>query len=157
MVLNKSLAVAIGAAMLAATGAACADEYRPDEFLSLDLTKAVFSPKPLGPPSRFQPVPVQARTDVQAKAIRTEPVHVDPVPRHAAAMRKAATRTKVVVHAPVAKRPAPAVVAKRPVPAPTRMARHHGNPLDANALDTRIQVWPCRSGGICNWQRAAPQ
>jgi len=24
---------------------------------------------------------------------------------------------------------------------------------DAQALDTRIQVWPCRSGGICNWKR----
>jgi hypothetical protein len=35
----------------------------------------------------------------------------------------------------------------------TRLAHRHGNPLDAQASDTRIQVWPCRSGGICNWQR----
>jgi hypothetical protein len=34
-----------------------------------------------------------------------------------------------------------------------RLARQHRNPLDAQALDTRIQVWPCRSGGICNWKR----
>jgi hypothetical protein len=35
----------------------------------------------------------------------------------------------------------------------TKLARRHGNPLDAQAFDTRIQVWPCRSGGICNWKR----
>jgi hypothetical protein len=37
----------------------------------------------------------------------------------------------------------------------TRLARRHGNPLDAQALDTRIQVWPCKSGGICSWKRTA--
>jgi hypothetical protein len=35
----------------------------------------------------------------------------------------------------------------------TRLVRRHSNPLDAQARDTRIQTWPCRSGGICNWQR----
>lgn len=35
----------------------------------------------------------------------------------------------------------------------TKLARRHTNPLDAQALDTRIQVWPCRSGGICDWKR----
>ena len=35
----------------------------------------------------------------------------------------------------------------------TKVARRHTNPLDAQALDTRIQVWPCRSGGICDWKR----
>jgi hypothetical protein len=38
-------------------------------------------------------------------------------------------------------------------PAPTKLVRRHTNPLDAQASDTRIQVWPCTSGGICNWQR----
>jgi hypothetical protein len=42
---------------------------------------------------------------------------------------------------------------KPPAPARTKVARRHTNPLDAQAFDTRIQVWPCRSGGICNWQR----
>ena len=41
-------------------------------------------------------------------------------------------------------------------PAQARLARRHGNPLDAQASDTRIQVWPCKSGGICNWSRPAP-
>ena len=35
----------------------------------------------------------------------------------------------------------------------TKFAGHPGNPLDAHASDPRIQVWPCRSGGICNWKR----
>jgi hypothetical protein len=34
----------------------------------------------------------------------------------------------------------------------TKLARRHGNPLDAQASDTRIQVWPCRSGALCNWK-----
>ena len=34
----------------------------------------------------------------------------------------------------------------------TKPARRGGNPLDAQAFDTRIQVWPCRSGGMCNWK-----
>jgi len=39
------------------------------------------------------------------------------------------------------------------VAARTKLVRGHGNPLDAQAFDTRIQVWPCKSGGICNWKR----
>jgi len=34
-----------------------------------------------------------------------------------------------------------------------KLARRHGNPLDAQALDTRIQTWPCKSGGICDWKQ----
>ena len=34
----------------------------------------------------------------------------------------------------------------------TKLARRHSNPLDAQARDTRIQTWPCKSGGICGWQ-----
>ena len=42
---------------------------------------------------------------------------------------------------------------KTHVAARTKLVQRHGNPLDAQAFDTRIQVWPCRSGGICNWQQ----
>ena len=42
---------------------------------------------------------------------------------------------------------------EKPRAVPTRLARRHGNPLDAQAMVTRVQVWPCRSGGICNWKR----
>jgi hypothetical protein len=37
--------------------------------------------------------------------------------------------------------------------AQARPARHQRNPLNAQAFDTRVQVWPCNSGGICNWKR----
>ena len=35
----------------------------------------------------------------------------------------------------------------------TKLARRQSNPLDAQAMDTRVQTWPCKSGGICNWKR----
>ncbi len=42
---------------------------------------------------------------------------------------------------------------KRHGSARTKLAHRHRDPLDAQAMDTRIQTWPCRpgSGGICNW------
>src|SRR4051812_22253678 len=138
---RKAVAVAVGAIFLA--GTPCfGDEYRPDEFLTLDLSKAVLSPKPLGPPAQFEPVRVQAKTDFESKAVKAVPVHVDPLPRHAHAVRRSAAKVEVV-HAPAEKRRAPAR---------TRVVRRHSNPLDAQASDMRIQVWPCRSGGICNWR-----
>jgi hypothetical protein len=89
---------------------------------------------------------VEAKTDAQSTAVPVDavPVHVDAAPRHVNAAPKAA-KIKVV-HAR----------AEKPRAAPrTKVARRHTNPLDAQAFDTRIQVWPCRSGGICNWQRPA--
>jgi hypothetical protein len=115
------------AVLLASSGVSLADEYRPGEFLGLDLSRAVLSPKPLGPPAEFAPVPVEAKADR--------------APAHVADVRQPKIR--------------PAHVARenRHAAAHTRLARHHGNPLDAQAFDTRIQVWPCKSGGICNWKR----
>ena len=116
--------VAACAGLLALTAPAGADEYRPDEFLGLDLSKAVLSPKPLGPASQFAPVPVQAKAD-PATPIPVRTTRVQPrQPRLAAA----------------------------PTAAGTKPAKRHGNPLDAQARDTRVQTWPCRSGGICGWK-----
>jgi hypothetical protein len=45
--------------------------------------------------------------------------------------------------------------AVKPHAAKSRVAAHtkpRSNPLDAQARDTRIQTWPCKSGGICGWQ-----
>jgi len=56
MVLKGVFAAVCCAAILAA-GSSRADEYRPDEFLTLDLSKAALSPKPLGPPAQFEPMP----------------------------------------------------------------------------------------------------
>ena len=136
MVLKGIFAAVCCAAVLAA-GSSWADEYRPDEFLTLDLSKAALSPKPLGPPARFEPMRGEAKSDPQSDAVQVNarPVHVDAAPK--------AVKTRIV-HAR----------AERPrAPARTKLARRHTNPLDAQASDTRIQVWPCRSGGICNWQR----
>lgn len=138
MSLKSVFAAAVCAVSLAAPGAARADQYRPEEFFSLDLRKAVLSPKPLGPPAQFEQVRVEAKTDFQSRPVRTTAVHADAMPKAAAKLRTVHARAE-----------------KPRTPARTRVARHRGNPLDAQASDTRIQVWPCRSGGICNWQRTA--
>jgi hypothetical protein len=129
----KSIFTTCLLALLVWSATSRADEYRPDDFLKLDLPQAVLSPKPLGPPAQFEPVPVEARADPAlttptTRVVRTAPVHV-------------------------AKATAIARVAGPHITVPSRLAHRHGNPLDAQALDTRIQVWPCRSGGICNWRR----
>ena len=140
MVPKNVLTAFVCAALLAWSGAATADEYRPDQFLGLDLPSAVLSPKPLGPSSTFAPAPAEASADHKAdRSAERAQVRAEP---------KAAPRVVVhntrIAHAR-AQQPRPA--------ARTRLAHRHGNPLDAQAFDTRIQVWPCRSGGICNWKR----
>src|SRR5437868_2385102 len=63
MVLKNVGIAIICTTLLAWSSASLADEYRPDEFLRLDLSKALLSPKPLGPPSEFAPVQVEAKAD----------------------------------------------------------------------------------------------
>ena len=71
MVLKNVGIAIICTTLLAWSGPSLADEYRPDEFLRLDLSRALLSPKPLGPPSEFAPVAVEARSD--AAQIPEEP------------------------------------------------------------------------------------
>lgn len=134
----KSFAVAI-ALVLAGTGLARADDYKPDEYLGLDLSKAVLSPKRLGPETRFAPVALEAKGGNEARA-RAEPMDV---PKKVAAERVHVSQPKVA-HARSAQ---PRGAAR------TKLAHRYRNPLDAQAMDSRIQTWPCRSGGICNWKR----
>jgi hypothetical protein len=137
MVPRHFFTAAICATLLAWSGPSIADQYRPGEFLSLDLSKAVLSPKPLGPATQFAPFPIEAGSDGAAPQTHAE--------------TKAAPDVRVARTAPLhlgMKKPSGA--------ARTRLTHRHGNPLDAQASDTRIQVWPCRSGGICNWSRPAP-
>jgi hypothetical protein len=123
--------------LLASIGASVADEYRPDQFLGLDLSQALLSPKPLGPATEFAPVAVEAKTDGA-----TEPAQAGAEPK---------AEPQIVIP----KTHLAHVVSEKPRGAArTRLARRHGNPLDAQALDARIQVWPCKSGGICNWKRS---
>ncbi len=121
MVLKGVFATLFCAILLAWNSPSTADEYRPDEFLRLDLSQAALSPKLLGPPTRFEPVAIEAKAD---PAVTVVPV------------RKAKQH-----------------IAVRNIAARTKQVRRHTNPLDAQAFDARIQVWPCRSGGICNWRR----
>ena len=135
----KSVPFAVAIALLLAVGGiARADDYKPDEYLGLDLSKAVLSPKRLGPETQFAPVAMEAKDGNEAQA-RAEPMDV---PKKVAAERVHVSEPKVA-HA---KRVQPRGAAR------TRLAHRHGNPLDAQAMDTRIQTWPCRSGGICNWK-----
>jgi hypothetical protein len=134
MVLKNIVAAAICATLLAWNSLAVADEYRAGEFLGLDLSTAVLSPKRLGPASEFEQVPVEARTDRAGEQARAEPKADAGIVTHKVRMAR--------VHADT-----PRGAAR------TKLAQRHGNPLDAQAFDTRIQVWPCKSDGICNWKR----
>ena len=139
----------ICAGVLTSIGLARADQYRPDEFLHLDLSAAVLSPKPLGPASGFTPGPLDVKTDngstgfrANAETTNTETANAQPASTEPKAAPTITVHKTRIVHAE-----------KPRGSARTKLARHHGSPLDAQAFDTRVQVWPCRSGGICNWKR----
>lgn len=145
MILKGAFLATVCTALLMSSGASAADAYRPDEFLGLDLSKAVLSPKPLGPATEFAPVAVEAKGDRNSEPswarneLKTEP-------------KKVAVQQVRVARVHVA---APVHDGRSHGAARTRLARRHSNPLDAQAFDTRVQVWPCKSGGICNWKRSA--
>jgi hypothetical protein len=103
----------------------------------------LLSPKRLGPETHFAPVRIEARTD--RKPVKTVRVVV---PKAAAPKPHVAReRAKKPTHVAHERAEKPHAAAR------TKLARRHTNPLDAQARDTRIQTWPCKSGGICDWQR----
>ena len=146
MVLTKLLTAGFALAMVSSAAAQAAD-YRPDDFLSLDST-ALLSPKPLGPPAEFAKLPVEAKSE-PANEAQTSAERVE-VPKKIATQR-VVTRHRLVVarHRPQL---AHATPHKPHPPAKVRLAQHHRTPLDAQARDTRIQRWPCNTGGICGWK-----
>ena len=135
---KRIVAAAACATLVVLVAPARADEYRAGDFLSLDLSQALLSPKRLGPPTEFAPVAVQARTDAKQ-------VVAEPKVEHQRMVRTTRVKPAAAVRQ--------AEVAKPHGAARTKLVRRHGNPLDAQAMDTRIQTWPCKSGGICNWSR----
>jgi hypothetical protein len=172
MVLKNFFIAAIGVAALACSGLSAAQQYRADEFLNLDLSRAVLSPKPLGPAASFAPGPLDVTIDrgndaaqasaesvaepktepktVLKSAPESEPKTVSTATVHVES--KATTRTTLRTAAPGMR--VAHVRAERSTHTPrTALALHRRNPVDAQALDTRIQVWPCKSGGICSWKR----
>jgi hypothetical protein len=147
----KNLFTAILCATLMAwSGSSRADEYRADEFLGLELSKAVLSPKRLGPAAQFAPVAIEARTDRARTAHSREaaPVRAKLKPHAKLAVVKPGVRKTNIAKTNIAQ----AHVVKPRGAARAKLAHRRGNPLDAQAQDTRIQAWPCRSGGICNWK-----
>ena len=136
MVPRNIFIAVIGAALLAWSGVSVAAEYLPGEFLGLDLSKAVLSPKPLGPAAGFVPGPLDVTVDRGSNGAQARAVP--------------AAEPKIVVPDT---RVAPARAEQPHRPARAKLVRHHRSPLDAQAFDARIQVWPCKSGGICNWKR----
>jgi len=167
MVLNRVCFAAFGVMVLAWSGPSAAQQYRPNEYLNLDLSRAVLSPKPLGPAAGFAPGPLDVTVDrefnaaqasaelvVDPKSVATATVHAEnnPPPKNFApknfapktALRTAASGLRAA-HAS----------AERSVPHKPRalVALHGRNPLEAQARETAVQTWPCKSGGICNWKR----
>ena len=143
MALKNAFIAVTCAVLLGWSGVSIAGEYHPDQFLGLDLTRAVLSPKRLGPTAEFEPFPVQARDDRESEnpQARAEPT----------AEPRLHTQSPRMADLPVEE---PQVRVEKPRVVPrTKVAHRHGNPLDAQAFDTRVQVWPCKSGGICNWKR----
>ncbi len=130
MGLNNVFAAILGATLVAWSGMSIADQYRPGEFLGLDLSSAVLSPKPLGPATQFTPVRIEARADRASPAPSVRAARVSPGKSPVGHLR--------------ADKPRGAIS--------TKLARRGGDPLDAQASDTRVQAWPCKSGGICNWK-----
>jgi hypothetical protein len=82
---------------------------------------------------------------------------VDPKTVSAPTVNAEKTPTTRTVRGPAV--PTRARVAHAPAERPAQhkpralVALHGRNPLEAQARDTSVQVWPCRSGGICNWKR----
>jgi hypothetical protein len=157
-VCNISLAV-ICAALLAWSGGSLAGEYHAGEFFKLDLPSVVLSPKPLGPASEFTPAPSSVAVDQASEGGNTSVKTSNDASNEASAEPKAEqpkaeqfkAEPKIVVHRVV--RMAHLRVERPRASVRTKIAGRHSNPLDAQAFDTRVQVWPCRSGGICNWKR----
>ena len=138
--MSRVLLIVLSSMLVMSSAALTAEGYQPGEFLGLDLSRAALSPKPLGPANRFGTVPAKAGAEgdvagQRAHAKAPHPVRVE----HVSAPRPVRT-----VHVSMQKPRGAARI---------RLAHRHRNPLDAQARDMRIQVWPCKSGGICKWKQ----
>ena len=156
MVLKRLVPALACAVSFALASAALADEYRADEYFGLDLSKAVLSPKRLGPPQQFAPVAVEAKSENRRENKSENRSGRASGPNWARHELKAEPRKVAVqnVKAPLPHRVTHVASEKPKGSARIKLAHRHRNPLDAQAMDTRIQKWPCKSGdgGICDWK-----
>ena len=145
MVLKSAFAAVVCTGLLALAGPATAAEYRPSEYLKLDLSKALISPKRIGPEAKFGPVRIEARDDEAQAESSDADLDTSIWPKLPPRKARVAKTTEKTIEKPRAE--------TTRAPARAQLAKRHANPLDAQARDSRIQTWPCKSGGICNWQR----
>jgi hypothetical protein len=163
MVLKRVWFAAIGATVLLWSGLSTAQQYRADEVLNLDLSSAVLSPKPLGPPMSFTQGPLDVTVDrgnaapqgraelvIDPKTVSTSTVRADSTPATSVPTTRTALKPAVSSRTRVAHARAERTAPHRPR---ALVALHGRNPMEAQARDTSVQVWPCRTGGICNWKR----
>jgi hypothetical protein len=177
MVLNRVCFAAFGAMILAWSGLSVAQQYRPGEYLNLDLSHAVLSPKPLGPAAGFAPGPLDVTVDrgkeaaqsnaelvVDPKSVATATVHAqNDSPRNNSTsknfmpknfMPKNFMPKTVIRTGDYGLRTAHASAERSAPHKPHALLALHGrNPMEAQARETTVQTWPCKSGGICNWKR----
>jgi hypothetical protein len=154
VVLKAIVPVLVGAALIACSAASAAD-YRPDEFLGLDLSKAALSPQPLGPENTFAPVAVEAKSDTKSDTASGVLPHSDAKKIAVERVKGVPVRNRLTSADRHDSRLARAQGEKPRGASRARLAHRHGDPLNAQAMDTRIQKWPCNpdNGGICAWQR----
>jgi hypothetical protein len=150
----RSLSIgAIGVAILAWGGVAAAEQYRAGDFLRMDLSRAVLSPKPLGTGAGFTPGPLNVtmgKVAVQASAamqVEPKPLQTSSIKAETTVVPKTALKT-----ATSGLRSAHARTESRRQTPRSLVALHGRSPAEAQARDVKVQVWPCRSGGICNWK-----
>ena len=152
MILKSISSAVLGAALMLAgtSGGAWAADGHGYEFLDLDLSKALLSPKRLGPATEFTPVPMEAESEASDVVANTDAriVAVQRVggPLAHRELKPAPRHEPRIAHARAAKPRGASRV---------RLAHRRGNPLNAQAMDSRIQKWPCNSydGGICGWRQ----
>jgi hypothetical protein len=107
---------------------------------NFDLKRAILSPAPLGPPSRFEPPAVAEAPPVQATTDPAQTTAEKPVPTPALARARTATPQKTVSSKP---RQKSAVAARKP----------KSDLRNSFARDANRQTWPCTGGGICAWTK----
>jgi hypothetical protein len=147
---QRAICAGFGAVLLFAGHGSIAADYRPDDFLTMDLSKVALSPKPLGPPAEFVPVPVEAKSEPSgvlpyADTRKVAVTNVKAAPERTELSPAMRRETRVSQASPERRRGA----------GRARLAHRRGNPLDAQAMDTRIRKWPCKSSdsGICAWKQ----
>src|ERR1700761_1993054 len=125
----RSLVPALFAAALLVSGGASAADYRPGDFLNLDLSKAELSKTPLGPPAEFAPVAVEAKSDVRSDVKSDVKSDRGSEPAWARNDLKVEPKQVSVRTVRAAHRPTHVASATRHGTARVTLAHRHGNPL----------------------------